>query len=195
MPHERHRYSLRELVSGRAFRATTAARAVARPDPTIPLLRPPGALPEADFLAACTKCGACLPACPHGSIRMAPDRFRRAAGTPILDAAAAPCWMCPDTPCIAACAPGALRRTGDAFPRMGVARILTMDCLAHQGSTCTTCFERCPAEGALVIETGRPRIVPERCTGCGVCLHVCPAPRKAVLLTPLPRAPERPRDG
>ena len=27
-------------------------------------LRPPGALPEKDFLAACTRCGQCVQACP-----------------------------------------------------------------------------------------------------------------------------------
>ena len=28
-------------------------------------LRPPGALPEKDFLAACTRCGQCVQACPY----------------------------------------------------------------------------------------------------------------------------------
>jgi ferredoxin len=30
-----------------------------------PLLRPPGAIAEPDFLATCTRCGDCAKACPH----------------------------------------------------------------------------------------------------------------------------------
>ena len=48
--------------------------------------RPPGALPEMAFLAACTRCGACLPVCPpHAIIKMSMDGGL-AAGTPYIDA-------------------------------------------------------------------------------------------------------------
>lgn len=60
-------------------------------------------------------------------------------------------------------------------------------CLAYRGLMCSTCFERCPEQGAIVIEQGVPRVVGDRCTGCGDCHEVCPAPTNAVLLT-------RPRD-
>lgn len=55
-------------------------------------------------------------------------------------------------------------------------------CLAYQRSFCTTCSERCPEDGAIVVEMGVPRIVADKCTGCGVCNEVCPAPRNAVLM-------------
>jgi Pyruvate/2-oxoacid:ferredoxin oxidoreductase delta subunit len=104
--------------------------------------------------------------------------------------------MCHDVPCVAACKPGALKAAPGAFPRIGTARIQVLDCLAHQGTTCTTCVERCPSPGALLIETGRPRVVADRCTGCGVCQHVCPAPRNAILLLPSDRkGPPVPLDG
>jgi ferredoxin-type protein NapG len=155
-----------------------------RPGRPMPWLRPPGALPETEFMAACTRCSDCLNLCPHGAIFMASDRYREAEGTPMIDPARAPCWMCADTPCITACLPRALVRRGDALPRMGTARILTLNCLAHEGTPCTTCFERCPVPGALRVDDGRPAVFAELCTGCGVCQHVCPAPRNAILLSP-----------
>lgn len=153
--------------------------------PVIPVLRPPGALPEPAFLAACTRCRDCVAACPHGAIVLAPARFREAAGTPMLDPLRAPCRMCSDTPCISACGPGALRLGGEDGPfHMGIARIKTSDCLAYQGSFCSVCAERCPVPEAIVVEVGRPRIQPQLCTGCGICHHVCPSPWNAILVMP-----------
>jgi ferredoxin len=57
-------------------------------------------------------------------------------------------------------------------------------CLAWQGSFCSTCVERCPVEGAIALDAGRPRVVAERCNGCGVCVRVCPAPVNAFELRP-----------
>ena len=55
-------------------------------------------------------------------------------------------------------------------------------CLAYQRSFCTTCSERCPEEGAIVVEKGIPRVVGDLCTGCGICHDVCPAPKNAILV-------------
>lgn len=51
---------------------------------------------------------------------------------------------------------------------------------------CSLCVERCPEPGALHASQIIPMVVPEVCTGCGICQQVCPAPENAVLL--LPRA-------
>jgi Na+-translocating ferredoxin:NAD+ oxidoreductase RNF subunit RnfB len=59
-------------------------------------------------------------------------------------------------------------------------------CLAYQRSFCTTCSERCPETGAIVVEKGIPRVVAEACTGCGICHSVCPAPRNAILIMKKP---------
>jgi Na+-translocating ferredoxin:NAD+ oxidoreductase RNF subunit RnfB len=64
-------------------------------------------------------------------------------------------------------------------------------CLAYT-SFCSICVERCPVPGALPSQGGIPMVVPEICTGCGVCQEVCPAPRNAVLLLPR-RPPIRPQ--
>ena len=159
------------------------AQAIAR---TFPVLRPPGAVGEADFLAGCTRCGDCITACPLHAVVLAPERLRVVAGTPIIDPAVQPCLMCEDTPCITACEPAVLRRApGAPVPAIGTARIQIMDCLAHQGSTCSACHERCPVPGAFRVEQGRPTVVAEACTGCGICQHVCPAPHNAVIMLPL----------
>jgi ferredoxin-type protein NapG len=149
---------------------------------SLPLHRPPGALPEAEFLARCTRCGRCGEACTPTAIQMAPPRFREAAGTPWIDAAHAPCRMCEDTPCISACEPGALRLEGAG--RMGTARVLELDCLNRLGSICTVCAEQCPVPGAIAFAGSLPSIDERSCTGCGVCLYVCPAPVKAIVLLP-----------
>jgi ferredoxin len=174
--------------------ACPAAPASTRYGKSFPVLRPPGAVEEEAFLAGCTRCNACIQACPHDAIIQAPDRFRRAAGTPMIDPMRSPCRMCADTPCISACEPredgggsGVLRK--DLPLAMGEARIDTTMCLAHRNSFCTVCAEQCPVEGAIEIINGRPRIVQSACTGCGVCQNVCPAPGNAILLMPLNERP------
>ena len=153
----------------------------------LPVHRPPGALPEAEFLAGCTRCMDCARACPHEAIVTAPARLQAAAGTPVIDAASAPCLLCADMPCVTACAPGVLR--SDRPQRMGSARVVERACLGALGLGCTVCVERCPVPGVMRLERGRPVIEAAACVGCGVCLHVCPAPEKAILLLPLPDRP------
>ena len=150
--------------------------------PLVPVLRPPGAIEEREFLNRCTRCGDCIEACPHDALVKAPARFRTAFDTPMIDPMAQPCLMCEDTPCVTACEPGVLTTTlGFA---MGTAMVNEQTCLAHQGSFCSVCHEKCPAEGAFVVEAGKPRVNESACTGCGVCHYVCPAPENAVAIMP-----------
>lgn len=178
--------TLADPVAERVAAAAAVVDRLERPAPPparpIPVLRPPGAIAEPAFLAGCTRCLDCARACPHGAIAAGPLRLRAAAGTPMIDPAQQPCLMCHDLPCITACAPAVLQRT--ATPRLGIARIQPLDCLAHQGTTCITCVERCPVPGAIRLDGARPVIDPALCTGCGVCHHVCPSPRNAVLVLP-----------
>lgn len=148
----------------------------------LPLLRPPGAIAEEAFLAACTRCRACAEACPHQAIVAAGPRFREAAGTPILNPLESPCRVCADLPCVAACPTAALRP--DVPLGMGTAMISPLDCLAYQNTPCSACVEQCPVPGAIDWQNSRPTVRPEACVGCGVCQHVCPAPRNAVILLP-----------
>lgn len=155
----------------------------------LPIHRPPGAVDEVTFLSGCTRCNECISACPVGAIVHAPARFREAAGTPMIDVHASACIMCEDTPCITACKPGVLN--ADQPRKMGVAWIQTMACLAHTGSFCTVCSERCPVPGTIDVVAGRPTIRADVCTGCGVCASVCPAPTNAIVVMPLADRPLR----
>ena len=71
-------------------------------------LRPPGALPEVGFLAACTRCGLCVDPCPPRAIRLATSDGGLAAGTPYIDVHIEACIACADMPCARACPTGAL---------------------------------------------------------------------------------------
>jgi ferredoxin len=59
-------------------------------------------------------------------------------------------------------------------------------------SFCSVCVERCPVEGALVMDLGRPRVAPDACTGCGRCVQLCPAPVNGFSL--VPRKPKKEGD-
>lgn len=149
---------------------------------TLPVFRPPGAIEENQFLAGCTRCSDCRDACPYDAIRKAPERLGAIAGTPVIEADTAACLMCEDFPCITACEPGVLVHSHPKV--MGTAKVTQHLCLAHHGTTCTVCSERCPVDGALNVSEGKPTIDEEVCTGCGVCRYVCPAPENAILLMP-----------
>ena len=159
----------------------------APPPRSFPVIRPPGAPDEPTFLARCTKCDRCAQACPHDAIIHAPARFRHAAGTPMIDPARSPCRMCDDFPCVTACPERAL--LPQLIGKIASARILDYNCLAHQGSFCTVCSEQCPEADAIVLSESRPTIDDARCTGCGICHHVCPAPTNAVAMMPLVARP------
>ena len=49
-------------------------------------LRPPGAVPEKNFLSLCVKCGQCLQVCPYHAIKLADFTKGFGDGTPYIDA-------------------------------------------------------------------------------------------------------------
>jgi ferredoxin-type protein NapF len=132
-------------------------------------LRPPWALAEPDFLAACTRCGACVPACPTGILA-------QVRGYPEIDFSRGECTFCGK--CRDACAPRALRqKTGTPPWRLRAA--VANDCLAYRDVVCRGCGDAC-GEAAIRFSprlggAARPEILAERCTGCGACVSACPA--------------------
>ena len=75
----------------------------------VPLLRPPGAISERQFLQACSHCDECIHACPKDAILRAPKKMGFLVfNTPYIDPMRNPCVMCTDLPCISACPDKAL---------------------------------------------------------------------------------------
>jgi ferredoxin-type protein NapG len=96
-------------------------------------LRPPGALEEEKFLAACIKCGQCVQVCPYHSLSLLDIDALNSVGTPYIDAEKRGCYLCDLFPCVLACPTGSLSHD-TAKPsdvRMGVAYVKNInDCLA-----------------------------------------------------------------
>ena len=86
-------------------------------------LRPPGAVPEEEFLALCIKCGQCLQVCPYHSIKLADMAKGHGVGTPYIDARERGCYACSAVPCVLACPSGALDHAVEkpADIQMGIA--------------------------------------------------------------------------
>jgi ferredoxin-type protein NapG len=100
-------------------------------------LRPPGALAEQVFLAACIKCGQCVQVCPVQAIVLADLDDGLGCGTPYIDPRHQACdFSCDALSCILACPTGALSHQVGAKEevRAGVARLARPDaCLARRG--------------------------------------------------------------
>jgi ferredoxin-type protein NapG len=139
-------------------------------------LRPPGALPEDAFRAACTRCTDCLKACPRNAIRRLGSEFGEDADTPAIIPDEAPCYLCKDLPCIAACESGALAPVEPHNVAMGVAVLDKGRCYLAAGQPCDYCIMRCPLKPKAIRlgDNGLPMISEENCAGCGVCSHLCP---------------------
>ncbi|MGB0588108.1 MAG: 4Fe-4S dicluster domain-containing protein [Myxococcota bacterium] len=151
-------------------------------------IRPPGALPEADFLTKCERCRKCIEACPVDAIFPAgPDRGPELEMTPMLNVISTACVMCDDVPCASACPTGALEPVAREDIRIGLAVVLSNLCLNRRGEHCDDCIPACPfPEQALVTGADHVPIVDESfCTGCGQCAQACRAFPKAIHVGPV----------
>ena len=149
----------------------------------IPKLRPPGAVVEEKFLQLCDGCEECADACEYGVLKLLSDE-NDSNVTPIIIPSENPCYMCKDFLCIEACNRGALLKKNKK-KGIGNAYIVKKKCFAYNNQMCDYCFDRCPEQGkAIIMENGKPIIITEKCTGCGMCEYICPAPDKGVIVLP-----------
>ncbi len=151
----------------------------AAPPPPPVRLRPPGALEEDRFLAACTRCALCIEACPAEALSLAGPGTGVAVGTPYSQPRSTSCDLCrgfDQLLCIDACPTDALLPVGGRRDvRVGTARIDTERCFAWTDVSCRACWHACPFPNEAIgfDSRGRVVVVEDACVGCGLCEYVC----------------------
>ena len=151
--------------------------------------RPPGALPEVGFLAACTRCGLCAEPCPPKAIRLATERGWACRGHALHRL---------EYPAVHGLPRHAVRQSlPDRRPhlpsagwtgyRLATLELISERCVTFKGQSCRVCADSCPVgESALTMdEDGHPVIKVEGCVGCGVCVRACITSPSSYQLTPL----------
>jgi len=164
-------------------------------DAPIPI-RPPGSVPEDDFLQLCIRCGECFQVCPNNVLQpMSISQGLVNLWTP----EAKPDWSGCEPSCNncgQVCPTGAIR----ALPlfekrvaRMGLAIVNEKTCLPLAGKeACQLCVDECTGAGYNAIEFERvgtqvddegfpvegsgflaPRVIADKCVGCGLCQMRC----------------------
>jgi ferredoxin len=159
-------------------------------------VRPPGSVPEQQFLQMCIRCGECFKACPNDVLH--PLRFQQGFDglwTPHVVADWAGCESSCNA-CGQVCPTGAIR----ALPldekkvcRIGLAEVNRQTCLPYAGrEACQLCVDECHHAGYHAIEFTRvgtqvdaaghpvedsgflaPVVLSDKCVGCGLCQTRC----------------------
>jgi MauM/NapG family ferredoxin protein len=155
------------------------------------LIRPPGALPEDQFLRRCVRCGECMKVCLTNGLQPALlEAGPEGIWTPRFDFHIGYCqYYC--TLCGQVCPTGALKKLSQAektSTKIGLAYIDKNRCIPYaQGVECLVCEEHCPTpDKAIKFEQAdvmtlrgrrrirRPVIDLKLCIGCGICEYKCP---------------------
>jgi ferredoxin-type protein NapF len=165
-------------------------------------MRPPGALPEQQFLSACTRCAECMRVCPTNALQPSfLETGWEGIWTPLLVPSIGPCAeKC--SACGDVCPTHAIRPFTWQDKRykikMGLANVDHNTCVAWNGGRdCIVCAEVCPYSAVIFRDIfddglpkdptqpitapgnkGRTKRVPtvdeKLCTGCGICEYHCP---------------------
>ncbi len=159
-------------------------------------IRPPGSVPEEQFLRLCVRCGECFNACPTGLLRPVGlgsglERLWTPRADTDFSACAPSCNVCGQV-----CPTGAIRPMPLAdkrIARMGLAGVDQKTCLPWAGrGDCRMCVDACGQAGYEALEfrlvhpeldefgmpvegSGylAPFVLTEKCVGCGRCQSTC----------------------
>ena len=155
-------------------------------------IRPPGSLPEHEFLARCIRCGECMKTCKTNGLQPADlECGFDGLWTPHLVPRKGPCedkcnmcgHVCPTQ------AIRALPLPEKQFVKLGTAVIDRHRCIAwEQEKLCLICAEICPihAIDSMVVDNfkgpfKRPFVMDDKCIGCGYCEKACPVYGRAAI--------------
>jgi MauM/NapG family ferredoxin protein len=155
-------------------------------------IRPPGSLPEPEFLARCIRCGECMKTCKTNGLQPADlECGFDGLWTPHLVPRHGPCedkcnmcgHVCPTQ------AIRALPLPEKQFVKLGTAVIDRHRCIAwEQEKLCLICAEICPihAIDSMVVDNfkgpfKRPFVTDDKCIGCGYCEKACPVQGRAAI--------------
>jgi ferredoxin len=169
------------------------------------LIRPPGAR-ENNLLSKCIRCGECIRACPTSAIQPSiAEAGLEGLWTPILVPRLGycdySCNACGQVCSVQAIPPLSLQEKRQQV--IGLAHIDENRCIPWADyRDCIVCEEMCPtADKAIKLETvdvvtpdgdlvtvQRPRVIRERCIGCGICEYKCPVNGEAAIRVYVPSA-------
>ena len=149
------------------------------------LIRPPGAIPEPDFINVCIHCGKCMKVCPTNGLQ--PCVFEAGINglwtprlVPKIGGCEKNCNMCGHV-----CPTSAIRKLDleeKTYAKVGTAVIDRSRCIAwEQDKVCLICDEACPYNAISSLNETvhdvtllRPFVDERICTGCGLCEARCP---------------------
>lgn len=163
------------------------------------LIRPPGALPEEQFLQRCVKCGECMKVCPTNALQPAKSEAGpEGIWTPMIVPKIGYCeYYC--SLCTQVCPTGAIRELDIEAKNqvvMGTAWVNRNRCIPWKfGNPCIVCEEHCPVSPKAIqlskievtLRDGSvktplaPVIDLDTCTGCGICENKCPVVDKPAI--------------
>jgi polyferredoxin len=153
------------------------------------LIRPPGALPEGDFLRTCIRCGECMKSCVTNTLQpCVTEAGLEGLWTPRMELRFAACEQNCNV-CGKVCPTQAIRSLSleeKTHAKVGTAVLKKESCLVWaQDKLCLICDEICPYN-AIVFRTiegyRRPVVLPSHCNGCGFCEARCPVQGESAIV-------------
>lgn len=153
------------------------------------IIRPPGALPEDEFLRTCIRCGECMKSCVTNTLQPCVTKAGLdALWTPKMELRFAACEQTCNV-CGKVCPTQAIRSLPleeKNHAKVGTAILKKESCLVWaQDKLCLICDEICPYN-AIVFRTidgyRRPVVIPSHCNGCGFCEQRCPVQGESAIV-------------